>query len=72
MPFTLSGPWEVSWSTTADTLQIHLNSAEGTWITLLANQWQPGSGESYHPLGGTYYLLINATGPWKLDVREVR
>lgn len=67
-PFTASSPWEVHWDAKGDFFSIHLYSAEGTMVTILANQSGPGKGSSYHPKTGRFYFTVNALGNWTIRV----
>ena len=66
-PFTVDGSWEVQWSSD-DFIQIFLEKAEGGLGDLVANQAETGSGSSYQPRGGRYYLKVNALGNWRITV----
>lgn len=67
-PFSVSGSWELQWSGTGDLFQAYLYSANGDLVNIAANQLGSGAGSSFQPLGGTYYLQVNAVGPWTLQV----
>ena len=66
-PFTVDGSWEVQWSSD-DFIQIFLEKAEGGLGDLVANEAETGSGSSYQPRGGSYYLKVNALGNWRIKV----
>ena len=70
-PFTVDGPWEVQWSSD-DFIQIFLEKAEGGSGDILANQIEAGSGSSYQPQGGSYYLQISGMGTWHVKVVAIK
>jgi hypothetical protein len=70
-PFVVEGPWEIEWESEADILQVFILNARGDFVDLAANQMGPDSGASYQPRGGTYFLQMNAIGPWTIRVARV-
>jgi hypothetical protein len=71
-PFTSLGPWEVQWDASGDVFQVFVQDGSGNLVDVAANQLGPGRGASYQPRSGTYYLQVNATGAWSLQVVPVR
>lgn len=70
-PFTVSQGWEVQWDAAGDVFQLFLHTGSGDLVDVAANQMGAGSGASYFPMPGTYYLQINAIGPWSVQVVHV-
>lgn len=71
-PFTAPGPWEIQWTARGDIFQIFVYDGSGDLIGVAANQAGPGSGQSYQPKRGTYYLQVNALGTWTVRVVPAR
>lgn len=70
-PFSVSGPWEVRWETSAEVF--YLNGFEAgdpnsTYPSMIAGPNAPSRGSSYLDRGGRYYLKIQASGPWSVTV----
>lgn len=70
-PFSVDGPWEVTWDARGDFFSLMLHDANGNLVDMSANQAGPGSGSSYHPRGGTYYFSANAIGAWTIRIQRV-
>lgn len=70
-PFTVRTPWEVQWHSDGPIFQIYVHTGQGKLIAVAANQQGSGTGSSYQPRGGKYYLQINALGKWKVRVVEL-
>jgi hypothetical protein len=70
-PFTVDGPWEVTWDARGDYFGLFLHDANGDLVDVSANQSGPGSSSSYHPRGGTYYFDVNALGSWTMRIERV-
>ena len=70
-PFEPQGPWEITWNAKGDIFQVYVYSASGDMIGIAANQKGPGTGASYQPTGGAYYIQTNALGAWSIQVIEV-
>jgi hypothetical protein len=68
-PFTVTGPWEVQFSTEGD-LVVQLMSADGKMLEVVAGQIG-GSGSYYSPTPGTFFLRIVALSPWHIRIVEV-
>jgi hypothetical protein len=73
-PFRVSGPWELQWDSAGNFFQVFLYRAgevHGQAIpNIVANQPGSGSGSSYVPQSGEFYLVVNAIGRW--SARAVR
>lgn len=70
-PFNVEGPWEVQWTASGDIFQIYLHTQSGNLVGVAANQMGSGSGASYQPNGGNYYLQVNAVGEWVIRIVPV-
>lgn len=67
-PFTVNGRWEIRWNARGSIFQLFLYSEDGTMLGVPANQQGAGTGSSFQPRGGTYYLQVNAIGSWNLEI----
>ena len=75
--FTVSGHWRVDWlfspAQRSSTLQVFIYAADGRLLmNLAANTQSAGADTSFWAGPGTYFLKVNTTGDWKLDVQELR
>lgn len=70
-PFTVDGPWEVTWDARGDYFGLFLHDANGDLVGVSANQSGAGRGSSYQPQGGTYYFDVNALGSWTMRIERV-
>ncbi len=69
-PFHVDGPWEVRWrSDGAFSAVLHLVGAATT--TLIAQAPQHGASSAYQPKAGDFYLEVDASGPWTMEVVQV-
>lgn len=57
-PFTVKDGWELRWDAKGDRFSASLYSPNGEPVDSLASQHKPGSGSSFYPKGGTYYLSV--------------
>lgn len=67
-PFTVFKPWEVQWDAKGSSFSIYLHTASGSIEKILASQREPGSGSSYYPNTGEFYLGIISNGDWDISV----
>ena len=69
-PFHVDGPWEVRWrSDGAFTVLLHpVGSAPAT---VVAQARDHGASSAYQPQAGDFYLEVDASGPWTVDVVQV-
>ncbi len=70
-PFRVSSGWEIRWEAQGDLFQIFLRNESGEPVGVPANQQGAGSGSSYQARGGSYYLEMNALGPWTVTVVDL-
>ena len=71
-PFYVNNKWEIKWDAQGDLFQIFLYNANGTLVGLPANQIDSGTGSSYQPKGGNYYIQVNALGQWKIKIIQIK
>lgn len=70
-PFTAKDGWELRWDAKGDGFTVALHASNGSPVDRLASQHKPGSGSSYYPKGGTYYLSIISGGDWTVTVVQL-
>ncbi len=72
-PFTVQDKWEVRWDARTEHLAIYLYKATGEAQGMLpiATQDGPGTGATYRPDGGSYYLKIMARGDWAISIVQM-
>jgi hypothetical protein len=68
LPFRATGPWKIVWTCTAE-ISINAETSDGQHSELLVWAAPPGSGTSYWPQPGTYFLKITTLhGRWQIKV----
>lgn len=70
-PFTVKDKWEIQWDSKGTLLTITLFTADGKTSSIAASQDGPGSGSSYQPKGGEYFLQVTGTGAWTIKVVQL-
>ena len=70
-PFTVKDKWEIQWDSKGTLLTITLFTADGKISSIAASQDGPGSGSSYQPKGGEYFLQVTGTGAWTIKVVQL-
>ena len=70
-PFKTDGSWEVQWDASGQVFQIYLYDKSGEMVGILANQQGSGTGSSYQPKEGEYYLKVNAMGSWNIKIVNI-
>lgn len=70
-PFTTDGAWEIQWNATGNIFQLYLYDENGKLVGVPANQQGPGEGNSYQPKAGTYYLQVNTSKDWEIEIVPV-
>src|SRR5262245_58608940 len=70
-PFTAKDKWEIQWDSKGTLLTITVFSADGKTSSVAATQEGLGSGSSYQPKGGEYFLQVIATGAWTITVVQL-
>jgi hypothetical protein len=71
-PFTVPDKWEVRWNFTGTGHNsLVINAADGRPVDLAHNDIGPGNGVKFYPRGGEFFLEINASGPWTVEVWQV-
>ena len=69
-PFTVKDRWEVRWDA-KDRLSIWIHGMGGDALEHAASQLKAGSGTSFQPKGGQYYLAVNGAGDWTITVVQL-
>jgi len=70
-PFTVKDGWELRWDAKGPSFSVSLYRPNGDPVDGLASQQKPGSGSSFYPKGGTYYLSIISGGDWTITVVQL-
>ena len=70
-PFTVKDKWEIQWDSKSTMLSITIFEADGKLSDTGPMQQGPGSGSSYQPKGGNYYLQVSGTGEWTVTVVQL-
>jgi hypothetical protein len=77
-PFTVRDNWEIRWESKSQFFGVDYMEVNPPADDLMASlpkpggtQAGPGSGSSYQPKGGTYYLRINSMGDWTVAVIQL-
>lgn len=72
-PFTVADRWELRWDVKGPKLSIFLFMADGERQGLLpiVTQDKAGTGSSYYPKAGSYYLKVLADGDWTISVVQL-
>lgn len=69
-PFEVGDGWEIQW-TSSQGIRIVLFSASGEQIGVAAEQESGGSGSTFQPGGGDYFLRIEAVGDWEIRIVDI-
>lgn len=70
-PFSVSGPWEVRWETSAEVFFLNgfeAGDPNSTYPSMIAGPSAPSRGSSYVDRGGRYYLKVQSSGSWEVTV----
>lgn len=70
-PFTVKDRWEIRWENKGAVLAVAVRTAEGKLVSGGASATAPGTGESFQPKGGTYYLDVTGMGEWTITVVQL-
>lgn len=70
-PFPAKDKWEIQCDSKGTLLTITVFSADGKTSSVAATQEGAGSGSSYQPKGGQYFLQVTATGAWTITVVQL-
>jgi hypothetical protein len=68
-PFSVNGPWEIQWDSDSYFF-VSVYDRSGERVSSGGHS-DSGSGSSFQPLGGHYYLEINGGGTWTVKVVAV-
>jgi hypothetical protein len=69
-PFTIQDKWEVQWDST-EGVSITLYTDKGEAVDALASSKKAGSGSTFYPNGGSYFLKVIARGDWTITVSQL-
>jgi len=70
-PFIVKDKWEIQWDSKGSFLSITIYTADGRMLDVAATHKGSGSGSSYQPKGGEYYLQVSGTGDWTVTVVQL-
>lgn len=70
-PFTVKDRWEIRWENKGSVLTVAVRTAEGKLVAGGGMATAPGSGQSFQPKGGSYYLDVTGTGDWTITVVQL-
>jgi micrococcal nuclease len=70
-PFVVKDKWEIQWDSKGSSLSITIYTADGKMLDVAATQKGAGSGSSYQPKAGEYYLQVTGTGEWTVTVVQL-
>jgi hypothetical protein len=71
--FTVGSEWRVDWVNSGSLLGVTIYDAATKFpVGLAANTTAQTSDTSFQHKAGTYYLSVNAIGPWKIAVQDMR
>lgn len=70
-PFTVKDRWEIRWENKGSLLTVSVHTVEGKSVAGGGMTNAPGSGQSFQPKGGTYYLDVAGTGDWSVSVVQL-
>ena len=69
-PFTIQDKWELRWDST-EGISVTLYTDKGETVETLASSDKAGSGSTFHPKGGSYFLKIISRGDWMITVIQL-
>lgn len=70
-PFTVKDRWEIRWENKGSILTVAVRTAEGKLVAGGGSATAPGTGESFQPKGGTYFLDVTGIGDWTISVVQL-
>ena len=70
-PFKVRDHWEIRWHAKDGDIAIFITNPNSGVPQQAAGQDKPGSGSSYQPKGGTYFLRVVATGDWTVTIVQL-
>lgn len=67
--FSMESSWTLNWKFVGNIFQVYLYSVDsGDLLSVLVLQTASGSGNSFYPDPGKYYLKVVSNGEWNLEV----
>jgi len=71
-PFRVSGEWELQWEAdSVFTVNLYKKGENETFKLSFVSVDDGGSGQSYSPMAGEFYLGITALGLWSATIVEL-
>jgi hypothetical protein len=73
-PFTTGGPWRLRWTISGSggsRALFVLRTSTGELVAIIAKQQGDGSGETYVPRAGSFFLEVAADGAWRLEISRM-
>lgn len=70
-PFTVKDRWEIRWRASGSVLTITVRHPDGKLAAVGGSADKPGTGSSYQPKGGTYFLDVMGIGDWTVTVVQL-
>ncbi len=70
-PFTIDGTmWRIKWENSGLLLQVFLYRLNGDLVSVPINTSEKGKDVSYVYEKGEFYITINATGKWRINIEQ--
>jgi hypothetical protein len=69
-PFTVQDMWELRWDSSSG-ISVFLYTDKGKGVATLASSDKTGTGSTFHPTGGLYFLKIISRGDWTVTVVQL-
>ncbi len=70
-PFTIDGTmWRIEWENSGLLLQVFLYRLNGDLVSVPINTSEKGEDVSYVYEKGEFYITINATGKWRINIEQ--
>lgn len=66
--FSCKKKWIVEWYNDGIIFQLFLYKPNGDLVYKLADTGSPGRGSAEYPYGGNFYIKVNASGNWKINI----
>lgn len=66
--FTVRGQWQVHWENKGDKFKFAIRGERD--LGTVVEQREPGSGVTNVVAAGTFYLEVNADGPWTVTITQ--
>lgn len=70
-PFNVKDGWEIRWDNKGPVLAIAVKTVDGKLVAGGGSSTAPGSGQSFQPKGGKYFLDVTGMGDWTITVVQL-